>query len=85
MGKMKLNQVKLIHNGMNITWHDNETDALRYIVSYMEAQSARVSNTLMSDTTVKCKKDDVDGCETVRVIIYQYYTHYMEVFVLKKV
>lgn len=81
----RLNQIKLIHNGMNITWHNSEKDALDYIKTYMEKMKHQVSNNLIVDSQVKCTCDVVDDCENLRVIIYQYYTHYAEVFVLKYV
>lgn len=81
---MRLNQVKLIHNGMDITWHSTEEDALRYIKTEIAQANANVRCSLLSDTMVNCT-DNIDGCKQVRVIVYQYYTHYMEVFVLKHV
>ena len=83
--KMKLNQVKLIHNGMNITWHDSEEDALNYIHNYIAESNARVKCYPFMDKVIKGFKDPIDNCDSVRVIMYQYYTHYMEVFVLKNV
>ena len=85
MGKAyKLNQVKVIHNGMDIQYYESENVALSSIHSYIDEQSRKVSLSLCSDSVIPCS-DSVDSCDSVRVIIYQYYTHYMEVFVLKKV
>ena len=80
----KLNQVKLIHNGMNITWHEDEEQALSYIQSVVNDANTRVRLYPCSDTKVPCN-DVVDDCKEMRIITYQYYTHYMEVFVLKYV
>lgn len=81
---MKLNQFKLIHNGYNISWCDTEEEALAGISNILASMSSGIRYSLLSDTKIPCN-DSVDNCKSVRVIIYQYYTHYMEVFVIKHV
>lgn len=80
---MKRGFVRLIHNGMDVRFHNSVEEALRDIEGYVRNTSIPCHK--ISDSIVSVENDTEDNCSKMRVIVYQYYTLYMEVFVIKEV
>lgn len=80
---MRKGFVRLIHNGMDVKFFDSVQEALNAIHSYMS--NARVTYRKISDSIVSVENDVEDNCSKMRVIVFQYSTLYMEVFVIKEV
>lgn len=80
---MKRGFVRLIHNGMDVKFFDSVQDAVNAIDRYMSTAVVRYSK--ISDSVVKVENDFEDNCSKMRVIVFQYSTLYMEVFIIKKV
>ena len=75
--------VRLVHNGMDVSFHETVESALRAIEKHMSR--ATVGNTKIVDSTITVQNDRVDFATHARIIIYQYDTLYMETFVIKEV
>lgn len=75
--------VRLIHNGMDVTFHETVEGALGAIKEHMS--HATVGNTKIVDSTITVQNDRLDFATHARIIIYQYDTLYMETFVIKEV
>lgn len=67
---------KLIHNGMQISFPKTEEDALQMIEAYMSMAS--VTNKKICDIKITV------GGKQVRLIMYEYYTLYREVFTIEE-
>jgi len=75
--------VRLIRNGMDVTFHETVESALNAIKEHMS--HATVGNTKIVDSTITVRNDRVDCATSARIIIYQYDTLYMETYVIKEV
>lgn len=75
--------VRLIHNGMDVTFHETVESALNAIKEHMS--HATVGNTKIVDSTITVQNDRVDYATSERIIIYQYDTLYMETYVIKEI
>ena len=80
---MRKGFVRLLHNGMDVTFHNSVEEALGAIDRYVKHTSIPCHK--ISDSIVNVENDAEDNCSKMRVIVYQYYTLYMEVFIIKEV